>query len=207
MLLDRGPIEPLDVDALIQSSSLPALDGMAAQLAADLGAHASAIDEQLMTIGSDDQGADVAEGGLDLAAAQDELDRQAGALDGSIGDVAAASDVQDSDIPGLSSEAAADAEASTAIDWPGFVSHEPDLTQDPRPPHPDPQDPHPDPAPSESGDPFTDAVRALYASMLNRDPSPDEIEIHRGNPGGIEGVRETILHSAEYRQLHGGEQR
>jgi hypothetical protein len=206
MLLDRGPIEPLDVDALIQPSSLPALEGIAAQLAADLGAHASAVDEQLMTIGSDDQGAEVAEGGFDLAAAQDELDRQAGALDGSIGDVAAASDVQDSDIPGLSSEASSRRRGEHGNRLAGVC--EPPAGRDAGSPTA-----APGPAgsasgsrrASDSGDPFADAVRALYASMLNRDPSPDEIEIHRGNPGGIDGVRETILHSAEYRQLHRGE--
>lgn len=204
MLFEPGPIDPIDVDAQFRSSTLPSLEATAAQLAGTLDGHASSLAAQQSSMASDDGGAAVDQGGLDLAAAETELAGQAGALDGSIGDVAAASEVQDGDIPGLSSEAAEDAAASAEIDWPGFVNHQPDPVADPRPPHPDPQDPHPDPEPSPSGDPFKDAVIDMYHVMLNRDPSDDEIEIHRGNPGGLEGVRQAILHSAEYRQLHGG---
>jgi len=41
-------------------------------------------------------------------------------------------------------------------------------------------------------------IVALYQQYLGRTPSQDEINGMRGNPGGIEGVRQTILESPEY---------
>jgi hypothetical protein len=64
--------------------------------------------------------------------------------------------------------------------------------------------PGPGPAPPPTGDPFADAVIALYVELLGRVPSSSEIDSHRGNPGGIDGVRQAILDSDEYKALHGG---
>ena len=47
-------------------------------------------------------------------------------------------------------------------------------------------------------DAFAQGVIALYQDLLGRTPGPAEIQAHRGNPDGLEGVRATILGSAEY---------
>jgi hypothetical protein len=47
-------------------------------------------------------------------------------------------------------------------------------------------------------------VRAWYRQFLGREASDGDVESHRGNPGGLEGVRQTILGSDEYRASHGG---
>jgi len=49
-----------------------------------------------------------------------------------------------------------------------------------------------DPPPSgPQGDPFADQLRALYAEF-GREPTPQDIEIHRGNPGGLAAIRELL---------------
>jgi hypothetical protein len=216
MLLDRGPIDPIDVDAQFAPSSLPPLEGVVAETVAQLGAGDAALAGQQSIMASDDEASDVIAGGLDLATADEELAGQAGALDSAIGGVAAAADVQDGDIPGLSNESVEDASASTAIDWPPFTDHANNNTPPTAPPvvpiDPElPQPPYIDPGAGGGAGPavpvvdaFAQAVVALYAELLDRTPSADEIAIHRGNPGGLAGVRQTILDSDEYRSLHGG---
>lgn len=44
-------------------------------------------------------------------------------------------------------------------------------------------------------------IRDRYRRYLGRDPGADEVAIHRGNPGGIEGVGATIASSDEYQNL------
>lgn len=55
-----------------------------------------------------------------------------------------------------------------------------------------------------SDDSFAAGVRALYQDLLGRTPGDDEINIHRGNPRGLDGVHDAILASDEYAQRHGG---
>lgn len=59
------------------------------------------------------------------------------------------------------------------------------------------------PAP-QPGDPYAAGVRALYLELLGREPEPGAVDVHRGNPNGLEGVRAAILASDEYRARHGG---
>jgi hypothetical protein len=59
----------------------------------------------------------------------------------------------------------------------------------------DPYAPEPDASAPVSLD---EQIRQLYQELLGRPPSPEEIATHRGNPGGLEGVRQTILTSPEY---------
>lgn len=59
------------------------------------------------------------------------------------------------------------------------------------------------PAPPPSADDaFAAQVRAWYHDMLFRDPSAGEIDAHRGNPSGLQGVYDTIIGSAEYKAKH-----
>jgi hypothetical protein len=64
------------------------------------------------------------------------------------------------------------------------------------------------PAPSPPGTPpldaFAQGVIALYRQYLQRTPSAEEIDIHRGNPHGLAGVLHAIMVSEEYAALHGG---
>lgn len=43
------------------------------------------------------------------------------------------------------------------------------------------------------GDPFADQLTALYAEF-GRTPTPQEIESHRGNPGGLDAIRKLLEH-------------
>lgn len=73
----------------------------------------------------------------------------------------------------------------------------------PAPPAPPPPAlPPPAPPAPAPVDEFKAGVIALYNELLFRTPSRAEIDSHRGNPGGLAGVRETILESDEYAALH-----
>ena len=56
------------------------------------------------------------------------------------------------------------------------------------------------------GDGFAVQVRIWYRDLLLRPvfPYASDVEIngHRGNPGGLDGVRAVIVNSAEYQQAH-----
>lgn len=52
------------------------------------------------------------------------------------------------------------------------------------------------------GDAFAQQVLAWYHEHLGRRPGAAEIDGHRGNPGGLEGVLAAILGSQEYRDMH-----
>jgi hypothetical protein len=205
MLLDPGPIVLIGDDVFPTPGDPPAFASDAAQLGATLGLHDAAMADQQSTMAGGAGSLMDGEAALDLADAATAHAQQADDFDSSIGAVAGNADAMDGEIAGLSSDASAGVNDAAMPNWPPFVNHQLDPPQDPRPPHPDPQDPHPDP-PSDTGDPFADAVIALYLQMLDRVPSAEEIDSHRGNPNGIEGVREAILESDEYRQKHAGGQ-
>lgn len=65
----------------------------------------------------------------------------------------------------------------------------------------DTNDPNSDPSGTDT---FAEQLTALYQDMLGRSPTSAEVESHRGNPGGIEGVRQTIVGSPEYQERQPG---
>jgi hypothetical protein len=180
MLFEPGPLRLFTEAEFPRAGEPLRLEGIAAQLAADLDAHASALGGQQLTMSAGLASGMEGDAALDLAELERELAGQAGALDFSIGDVAAAAGVQEYEIAGLSNDAAqdiADAELPPAPTPPDRTENE------------DRFDPE-----------FVDIVRGYYLKFLGRDANDDEIESHRGNPSGFAGILAVIFASDEYKQ-------
>lgn len=56
--------------------------------------------------------------------------------------------------------------------------------------------------PNAVQNPLINQIQLLYQEYLNRSPTDAEIQSHLQNPGGLEGIRQTILQSPEFAQVH-----
>lgn len=202
MDFERGPIDPIDVEAWTRAGDRSTLASDAAQLAAQLDIAVSVISGEQGTMAAGATPGMGAGAEADLFAAADAHDRQARDFDSTIGAVAGNADAMEGEIAGLSGEAASDITSAASVDFGSFTPHPADGSEGQGPPRRDPNDQSPRPPEDENRDAFADNVQAFYLDLLGRSAGADEIDAHRGNPGGLEGVRQTILNSDEYRALH-----
>lgn len=193
MLLERGPIDPIDVAVWTQRGPSPTFERDAIALASQLAGARAAIGTQLTTMGSDTSVFAIAAAGPDLDESLSELARQTGALDPSIGDVAAAAGIQEGEIAGLSSEAGQAIIDAELPPWPDYVVHPPDPSWlgegDP------PQVPEPPPPP---GGTVADLINAWYHTYLRRDAELEAINSWSRLWPNRDAIEHGILYSAEY---------
>lgn len=192
MLLERGPIDPIDVDAQFRASSLPSLVSSTSSLASSLAGAQAALGAQLATMASDDGAGAFTTMALELGALSDELARQAGALDPSIGDVAAAAGDQGAQLPGLTSDVASDLTMPDP-EAPDYASHPPDPEWGDGEGNP-PPGPNPTPPP---GGTVADLIIRFYGWWLRREASLDEINGWSKLWPNQDAIEHGILYSNE----------
>lgn len=204
MLLERGPIEPIDVGAQFRASSLPSLVSSVSSVTQNLAGVQASLGAQLSTMASDDSVPLLDGIVLDLATVNDELARQAGALDSSIGDVAVAAGEQEAQLPGLTSDVASDLSTQNPS-TPDYVDHAFPPGSLPTPPRGEENPPEQPPEPPTDEFPtLYDAIARLYRELLDRDGSSGEIEGWVATGLSIGDIRQAFLDSPEYREKHGG---
>lgn len=206
MLLERGPLDLIGHTEIPLRHSTIRLEAAAARERELLEASAIALGAPAGVMAST-QGTAGALGALELAAAAREMASQAHDPDSSIGSVAAGADILERELASLTGHLPNEFAAPPTP--PGAPARGGDYGTGPPA-----SSGKPDPGGGGGGreperprerDPFARQVIALYQEFLLRTPGDDEIEAHRGNPGGIAGVREVILSSDEYRQrIEGG---
>lgn len=193
MLLERGPIDPIDVDAQFHASSLPSLASSVSSVTSSLAGAQAALAAQQAAMASDPGAGAFSTMALELGALGDELARQAGALDPSIGDVAAAAGDQGAQLPGLKSDSATDVANASQPNWPAFISHPPDPTWPGGEGNPPPE-PNPTPPP---GGTVADLIIRFYAKYLRREPGLEEINTWSELWPNQDAIEHGILYSGE----------
>jgi len=205
MLLERGPIDPIDVDAQLHPSSLPALVASVSAVTASLGGAQAAIAAQQSVMAGDAGGDAFDTMALELGELDAELARQAGALDPSIGGVAAAAGDQGAQLPGLTNDSAADVASASHPNWPEFNDHgeHPVPPSPPGTPRGPEEEPQPTPEPPRPGSLY-DYIASLYRELLDRDGSDGEIQGWIETGLSAQAIRDAFIGSPEYQEKHGG---
>src|SRR5205085_5819281 len=126
MLLERGPVDPIDVDAWTRPGPRTTLAADAAALAAQLHGAASRIDGRFSTMGTALLSRTETGAGADLDAAAAAHAGQTPDPDPAIGAIAGNADAQGVAVVGLSNDAATALPQAPARDAPAYVSHGPD---------------------------------------------------------------------------------
>lgn len=204
MLLERGPIEPVDVDAWTLPGPRTTLAADAAVLAATIEVHGDQLGVAQSTMAAATRPELDEAAALDLAAAAAAHQAHAVDADPSIADIASHAGGQDADLAQLMLDTAADiAEGEPA--FPDYVDHPVPGIPDRPGTVPDPeQTPPPRDEPPPPGGGLYEYVAELYRSLLDREGSDGEIQGWVDTGLSAQAIRDAFIGSDEYRQKHGG---
>jgi len=204
MLFERGPMDPVDVDAWTQPGARATVAGDAASLTGQLGAVGQSLGGTLGALAAAGGSAMDAGAGLDLAAAAAAHDAQQRDFDSSVGTIAGNADAQEGELAGLASDTASDISAGEP-NFPDYVEHPIPGRSGSPPPGGEEPEPEPPPEPPDDEHPsIYDAIARLYRELLGREGSQEEIEGWVATGLSIDEIRQRFLDSPEYREKHGG---
>lgn len=192
MLFERGPLDPVDVEAATVLGPRTTFAADAAQLAQQLGNGGDALGSSASVMASAWTSRVETEAGGDLAAAADAHDRQVRDFDSSIGAVAGNADSHVGEIAGFANDTNSDIEAGE----PGFPDYE---VHPPEPSWPGGEEnppPGPNPTPPPGGT-VADLIIRYYAKYLRREPSLAEINVWSERWPNQDAIEHGILYSNE----------
>jgi len=192
MLLEPGPVAPVDVAAWTQPGARTTFAADAAALAGQLGAAGSTIGSLRGEIGSSGGPQMELDAGLLLGAAAAAHDSQARDVDAAIATVAGNADAHVGEIAGLASETAEDIRRGEP-DFPGYDDHPPNegWPIGEAPPRTPPED---TPGP---GGTVADLITRYYNRYLGRDPGDEGINAWSALWPNQDAIEHGILYSSE----------
>lgn len=193
MLLEPGPVAPVDVNAWTQPGARTTFAADAASLAGQLGAAGSTIAGMRSAIASSGPPRMETDAGLDLAAAVAAHDAQVRDIDSAIATVAGNADAHVGEIAGLSNDTAADIAAGEP-GFPRYDEHPPNASWpigEANPPDQPPDSPGPE------GD-VAALITAYYNKYLRRNPGLEGINAWAPLWPNQDAIEHGILFSQEY---------
>lgn len=192
-LFERGPLDPVDVEAATVLGARTTFAADAAQLAQSLDHGGGALSAAASVMASSWTPRMELDAGGDLAAAADAHDRQVRDFDSAIGTVAGNADAHVGEIAGLSNDTAADIAAGEP-GFPGYDEHPPNASWpigEANPPEAPPDTPGP-------GETVADLITTFYNRYLDRDPGVEGINAWADLWPDRDAIEHGILFSGEY---------
>lgn len=192
MLFEPGPLVPIDVDLWTRPGPKTNLEGDAASLAAQLGAHDSAISGAQQSMRASWSPGVAGDAGLDLGAAAGAHDQFAKEFDSSVAAIATNADAQTGTIAALINDTGDDLKAGEPplpepVTWPPPPSW--GIGEGNPPPEPEPTPP--------PGGTVADFIIGLYQKYLRRSPSTPEINNWADHWPNKDLIEHGILYSQE----------